>query len=44
MQAKNELSLYTILDDHLGKSSVFVIEPPQLSEIESSINVITLVG
>ena len=43
MKPHAELILYVILDDHLEKPRVFVVEPPQLGEIEPSIDVITSV-
>jgi hypothetical protein len=43
MQPEPELTLYAILDDHLEKPWVIVIEPPRLGDIEPSIDVITSV-
>ena len=43
MQLGVELLLYVILDDHLEKPGLFVVEPPRLVEIKPSINIITSV-
>ena len=43
MQTEAELTLYDILDDHLEQPRVFVVEPPRLGEIETSIDVMTSV-
>ena len=43
MQVEAELTLSAIVDDHLEKPWVFVVEPPRLCEIEPCNDVITSV-
>ena len=43
MQPQVELTIDAILDNHLEKPWIFVVEAPRLGESEPSINIITLV-